>query len=193
MNRQRGKFPKKNTKRSGTKHPSGPQRKTGDLEPFIKRALTLGADDAKVIDAATIATAPWVRLKCRFGCDLYNEGHCCPPNTPTPQEMHEVIACYKRALLIHCKGVVGPSRIAVEIEREIFLAGFYKALGLGAGPCGLCKRCPPKRCAHPDQARPSMEACGIDVFATVRANGYPIEVLPNSDCRGNYYGLVLID
>jgi hypothetical protein len=38
-----------------------------------------------------------------------------------------------------------------------------------------------------------MEACGIDVFATVRANGFAIEVLRDESCRGNYYGLVLID
>jgi predicted metal-binding protein len=79
------------------------------------------------------------------------------------------------------------------MERRIFLAGFYKAFGLGNGPCQLCVRCNTKRCIHTEQARPSMEACGIDVYATVRANGYPIEVVKDSSDDANYYGLVLIE
>jgi hypothetical protein len=38
-----------------------------------------------------------------------------------------------------------------------------------------------------------MEACGIDVFATARANGFEIEVVQSKDQKGDYYGVVLID
>jgi predicted metal-binding protein len=79
------------------------------------------------------------------------------------------------------------------LEREIFLAGFYKALGFGSGPCRGCPECNFDGCRHPEDARPSMEACGIDVFATVRANGCPIEVVRDEGDEQNYYGLVLID
>ena len=160
---------------------------------FVQRACESGAHEAKIIDAATIHTAAWVRMKCRFGCELYGLGYCCPPNTPTPEEMGKVIACYDKALLFHGIKPGNLSSIAYELEREIFLAGFYKAFGLGAGPCSLCRKCPPQRCSHPDRARPSMESCGIDVYATVRENGLPIEVLRDETCRGNYYGLVLIE
>jgi hypothetical protein len=34
-----------------------------------------------------------------------------------------------------------------------------------------------KEYRHPEQARPAMEACGIDVFSTVRKAGLPIEVV----------------
>ena len=174
-----------------------PSRKPGirpdRLKPFTLRACELGANEAKIIDAATVLTAPWVRLKCRFGCELYGLGYCCPPQTPTPLEMRDVIACYEHALLYHCTKLGGTSRIAYELEREIFLSGFYKAIGLGSGPCRICRKCSPKGCTHPDRARPSMEACGIDVYTTVRANGFPIEVLKDESCQGNYYGLVLID
>jgi hypothetical protein len=37
-----------------------------------------------------------------------------------------------------------------------------------------------------------MEAAGIDVFATARAAGLPIEVVPSTDCRQNYYSLILV-
>ena len=37
-----------------------------------------------------------------------------------------------------------------------------------------------------------MEDCGIDVYATARNNGYPIEVVRDDRCPQNYYGLVLL-
>lgn len=68
-----------------------------------------------------------------------------------------------------------------------------KAFGFGAGPCWTCKECEGARCRHPESTRPSMESCGIDVFATARASGFPIEVVKNRKCDENYYGLVLIE
>jgi hypothetical protein len=38
-----------------------------------------------------------------------------------------------------------------------------------------------------------MEACGIDVFATARANGMGIEVVRNRRQGGDYYGVILVD
>lgn len=163
------------------------------LDCYIAKALELGAQGAKVIDAASIVTAAWVRLKCQFGCDGYNEGLCCPPHTPKPEETQAVIDCYCRALLIRFPKLGRPSSVIVELERDIFLAGFYKAFGFGAGPCRLCRKCHLDACPHRDKARPSMEACGIDVYATARANGFPIEVVRDRSCAQNYYGLILID
>jgi predicted metal-binding protein len=161
---------------------------------FIQQACELGAIEAKIIDPSSIVIAPWVRLKCQFGCPHYNTRHCCPPHTPTPQQTEEVIACYTRALLFHSQGMeVSPTEIVVELEHEIFLSGFYKALGFGAGPCWLCKKCNLELCVHPTRARPAMEACGIDVYATARANGFPIEVVRDRTEVPDRYGLVLIE
>ena len=160
---------------------------------FITMAKKLGASDAKIIKAATIRTGAWVKMKCRYGCDGYNTNNCCPPHTPTHTQTQEVIDCYKIALLVHNKRVSSTTGIIVRLEREIFLSGYYKALGLGAGPCQLCAECSIGECKHSYQARPSMEACGIDVFATARANGFPIVVVKNRGCEGNYYGLVMIE
>jgi len=58
---------------------------------------------------------------------------------------------------------------------------------------GLCEECSlDKGCKHPREARPSMEACGIDVFKTARTAGYPIEVVRNHTCCQNYYALLLL-
>ena len=81
-----------------------------------------------------------------------------------------------------------------ELEREAFLSGFYKAFALGAGPCYLCEDCELEEgCIHPHRARPAMEACGIDVYKTVREADFPIEVVKNRDCSQNYYGLLLLE
>ncbi len=164
-----------------------------DLKDFISRACELGATEAKVIDPASIATAAWVRLKCQFGCGGYNTSLCCPPRSPTPEQTRRVVDCYQRAILIHCKAGVDVKELVASLERAMFLAGFYKALGLGCGPCRLCEECSFQSCVHPHQARPSMEACGVDVFATARANGFPIEVVTDHLCDQNYYGVVLVD
>jgi len=164
-----------------------------DPEFLVGRAVALGAQGAKVIEAASIVTAPWVRLRCQYGCGGYNRTLCCPPFTPTPEETRRVVDCYRRAVLVHCKPGADVKELVVTLEREAFLAGFYKAFALGAGPCGLCEECNLEDCAHPSQARPAMEACGIDVFATARANGFPIEVVTDSACDQNYYGVVLVD
>ena len=164
------------------------------FDRFIQRACELGAIEAKLIDPGTVVVAPWVRLKCQYGCPHYNTRHCCPPYTPTPQETEEVLACYTLALLLHSQGMeVSPTEIVIELEREIFLSGYYKALGFGAGPCWLCKNCNPDECVRPLQARPAMEGCGIDVYATARANGFPIEVVRDRTEIPNRYGLVLIE
>ena len=86
------------------------------------------------------------------------------------------------------------NEIVPEVERDIFLRGYFKALGFGSGPCRLCDRCDTGgRCKYPYQARPSMEACGIDVFTTVRANGFGIEVVRTKRQKGDYYGVILVD
>ena len=38
-----------------------------------------------------------------------------------------------------------------------------------------------------------MEAAGIDVYATARGNGFPIDVVTDHACPQNYYGLVLVE
>ena len=164
-----------------------------DLNPFVQKAYEFGAVEAKLIDAKSVVTAPWVRMKCQFGCGGYDAGLCCPPRTPTPQQTREVIDSYDRALLIHGRLDPDTTRIATQVEREIFLSGFHKALAFGAGPCRLCRPCNLEKCNHPREARPSMEACGIDVYTTVRANGYHIQVLTDRSCERNSFGLVLID
>jgi len=166
------------------------------LEFLCKRALKLGARDCKVIKSSTVKTGSWVRNKCQYGCSGFAESLTCPPYSPTPEQTQRVLNSFKNAILIHCdsNSKKDISEIVVKIEKEAFFLGFYKAWGMGAGPCRLCSSCNLKAgCRHPEGARPSMEACGIDVYKTARNNGFKIEVVRSPRDKANYFGLVLIE
>jgi len=131
-------------------------KKTGakGLEAFARKAEALGAVKAKVIRARDVVTGEWVRWKCQFGCGAWGSSLVCPPNTPTPEQTRRMLDEYKHAVLFEA-GRREPKKIAVALEREMFLSGYYRALGLGAGPCPLCGECAfDKGCRHPDEARP---------------------------------------
>ncbi len=159
---------------------------------YAKHVKELGAKQAKVIPAKSIVVAEWVRIKCQFGCDGYGQCLTCPPHSPKPDETRAMLKYYKHALLIRGDEYTDIRAIVSTMEREIFLDGHCKAFGMGAGPCQLCNECA-EFCRHPDKTRPSLEACGIDVYTTIRSNGFPIEVLRTQSCKGNYYGIVLIE
>ena len=164
------------------------------IESVRKQALSLGALHAKVISAGKVFTGSWVRWKCRYGCDGYGSNLLCPPHSPAPEETQRMLDEYRRAILVHCATYTDVRLLIAKLERAAFLGGFYKAFGLACGPCQLCPTCAfEKGCRHPEQARPAMEACGIDVFATARAAGFPIEVVTDRSCKENYYGLLLIE
>jgi len=162
---------------------------------FIQKACELGAIEAKVVSPQQIFTAEWVRRKCQYGCDGYAEHITCPPYSPTPQETRRMLDEYKTAILIHFSSrEVEILNIVCSLERNAFLSGYYKAFGMSSGPCHLCEKCNVQKvCSHPEQARPSMEACGIDVYLTARTAGFPIEVVRDHSCPQNYYALLLLE
>jgi len=169
------------------------------LEIYCKKALELGIDGVKVIDPRSIVTAEWVRMKCQFGCPGFGTSLSCPPHTPTPDVTRKVIDSYEKAILLHRRLKKGErskgfNETVVRLEIEIFLDGYYKAWSMGSGPCRLCKECDPNGfCKHGYESRPSMEACGIDVFKTARNNGFSIEVVRTHEEERNIYGVILVE
>src|SRR5271157_3369023 len=130
--------------------------KTEKFTSYRKLALDKGIDQAVVVETSRVVTAPWVRMKCQFGCSGYGVSLCCPPRTPTPDEMRKILDSYTFGILLHRqikkggKSVERLSETAVDIERALFLDGYYKAWTLGAGPCDRCKACNMKACLHAD-------------------------------------------
>lgn len=163
-------------------------------EHFVEKALAHGALGAKVISPAAVVTAEWVRWKCQFGCDGFGSSLVCPPYSPEPAKTRLLLDQYARGILFEAPEGQAKA-IAASLERELFLAGYYKAFGMGAGPCLLCRKACAfgEGCRNAHLARPSLEACGIDVYATVRLYGFPVEVVTSRSDPQHYYGLVLVD
>lgn len=134
------------------------------MEKYIELLKSKGADLAIIIEASSVVTAPWTVYKCKFGCKGYGKNLCCPPNAPTYKETQEILNCYSEGILFRTHDIKTVTPLAVEIEKEMFLDGYYKAISFGAGDCQKCPKCNLSQCNFPGDTIPSMEACGIDVF-----------------------------
>ncbi|MDH3365942.1 MAG: DUF2284 domain-containing protein [Thermoplasmata archaeon] len=86
-------------------------------------------------------------------------------------------------------------RLVNQMETLAFKQGFYLAAGLTGGNCCLCRECVAPHsgelCRHPFEARPSMEAMGIDVVKTCKNAGLPLSLSSKENVR--WTGLVLLD
>ena len=173
-------------------------------EELWRKAFEGGACAFVPMAPSKIVTAHWIRLKCQYGCKNYGRRLTCPPYTPTPEEMRKVLDEYVRAYLIKYEGFLGfdsypPKDLKVammklslhvcdavyDMERHAFLSGYHKALSLGAHRCRRCEACALDKgstaCKFPVNARPSIEATGIDVFQTAKNAGLSCTVAPDKN------------
>ena len=162
--------------------------------------------DFKSMDPKDIVVSHWVRMKCMYGCKSYGRNASCPPNVPSVAECQQFFAAYHRAALFHfTKKVDKPedrhawtrkvNQGLLQLERAVFLAGYYKAFLLATDSCAICATCPGTRdaCKHPMAARPSPESMAVDIFATARRQHYQIQVLADYDQEMNRYAILLIE
>lgn len=172
-----------------------------DAASFCQEAKALGALHAVIVSPKNVMTAAWVRLRCQYGCPAFGQSLTCPPFSPTPEVTRRVLDEYQTCILLHSDDGSAVKRIARKLEDLVFLSGYYKAFSYGCGPCSTCKQCVAAKrsgggvpsCRHADIARPSMEAAGIDVYATAHAAGLPLEVVRTEEDQQNYYSLVLVE
>jgi predicted metal-binding protein len=93
------------------------------------------------------------------------------------------------------EGMRGMSLTLGQLEKEALYMGYRFAVALSGGCCRLCDECvgpdPASKCRHPFQARPSIEAVGIDVVATAEKAGMKVEFPAKG--KGVWTGLLLVD
>ncbi len=197
-----------------------------------KRALELGAADAKVISASSVVVEDRVVLKCKVGCSNYGKTLACPPYTPTAEEFRKIVSEYSYALFMKftSKAEAEPElqkllskpandpaltdeskeKIAkfwaswkqdkrgmlesvVALEKEAMRSGYSLAIAFVSGHCQLCEKCSleTKVCVHPELARYSEDAVGVNVRKTAKNAGieyvFPFPKNPES------FALLLID
>ena len=165
-----------------------------------------GFDDFRWVNTDKIVVGQWVRFRCMFGCQNYGKKGSCPPNVPPVDECRKMISEYGWAAVFHFEKVLENVRDYLpwsrevngelrKVERAVFLSGYYKTLLLPFDACMLCDTCAGSRaeCRNPKIARPGADALGIDVYATVRGMGYPIEVVKTYTDAMNRYAFLLVE
>lgn len=166
-----------------------------DPDEWIYAAREAGFSRAAGIAPADIVVADWPGWKCRFGCGGYGKGLQCPPYAMPPEVLRSLLTEYSRAVLVQ-GSPPGKHfhRQLLALERSAFLKGFHKALAFGAGPCTVCESCPEDGvCRNPKAARPAMEACGIDVYATAHGAGWTLDPVQDRGDWVKYIGLLLLE
>jgi predicted metal-binding protein len=123
---------------------------------------------------------------------------------PSVEECRKMIYEYENAVIFHFSI---PSEDKAdhfkllsslyELEREIFLAGYYKVFLLQYSSCILCGDCQAEgsraKCVNKVKSRPGADAMGIDIYQTAHNAGYPVQVVKNHDEATNRFGFLLID
>lgn len=154
----------------------------------------LGFGNVLPVTVDIVQLAEWAPLRCRFGCPSYGKPHC-PPNAIPPEKTGDILRDFGRAFLLEGEPPTNLfQRRVLQAERTAFLSGYYKALAFWAGPCSLCASCVDTGiCRNPKDARPSMEAAGIDVFETVRRAGLSLRTLSEKQDWAKHFALLLLE
>jgi predicted metal-binding protein len=171
---------------------------------LIELARQRGAAEAMVIDPARVVVSEAVAIKCRYGCPEFGKWRTCPPHSPAPDQTRRLLAEYQRALLVCFRAELTsgrqtpimkePQRALAKLERDLMGRGAPRALALGMGRCWQCDACQlePGPCLHPEVARPSMEACGIDVLTTVKNAGFAVSQWAEGDQAVDLVGMIFL-
>jgi len=165
---------------------------------YTKRALRMGAADALIVSIDSIIFDHRTILKCMYGCDSWNRSWVCPsaPKALMPWEAEPLLRRYSWALIIHTDNQQDSQRLSFAIESLAYTDDYYFAFSLS--DCAICETCAyqnAKPCVDPSRARPPMQGMGIDVFATARGLGLPIQTLKDQEGseKQNWYSLVFLE
>lgn len=186
----------------------------GTIAALVDLLRAAGATEVRVIPAADIVVDERVRMKCRVPlCDSFHRNLMCPPFVMSVEEFRRALAFYSKTLLLQVSApvaeggteppyaeVFAPANRLHELinlgEREAFQRGYRFAAGFIGGCCRLCERCVAadggRDCRHPFRARPSMEAVGVDVVATVERAGLSSLGFPIASSV-TWTGLILLE
>ena len=134
------------------------------------------------IDPVMLVPEERIRKYCEENkCGSYGKNYTCPPNAGSLSEIQENLKRYSYCYLFQYSQEVDLKKefkkllkskddfhkMILNIEDFVKNEGSDDVWGLIGGNCGLCDTCAiqkVKPCRHPDKARVSLEALGIDVI-----------------------------
>ena len=167
-----------------------------DTARYVALALELGAADAVPFTPDDIVFEPRTILKCMFGCEDWGKGPTCPSRAGSlmPWEYEPLLRRYGWGLIVHSPDKKIAQEASYALEQQAFLDGYYLAFSMSdCASCAECVGLKDKPCANPKKARPAFHSVGIDVFATARGMGLPIETLASEDEPQNWYAAVWVE
>ncbi|MGE0086614.1 MAG: DUF2284 domain-containing protein [Desulfococcaceae bacterium] len=187
---------------------------------MIQYVMGLDADDAKMISADSIIIKEEYVTYCDT-CEGFGKTGFCPPHTVKPEIFMQKLRKYSHALVfkinVPTEALLTYKRyrysrkihqLAADTEFFARSGRFADAMGLAAGSCKslFCaehETCsllddPAGGCRHPDSARPSMSAFGIDVFRLAESAGWEMKIItrstrPDEVPMGILIGMVLLE
>ncbi len=147
------------------------------MEKYIRETIENLCNECVAIPTSTIKFEKYVRDACKANyCGRYNKTWLCPPAVGEIEDLAKEYAKLPNAFVFST---------VHEIEDSFDIEGMFDARKdhdkvekliestvlenggklLGAGSCELCEKCtyPDAPCIFPKLAKPSVEACGIDV------------------------------
>jgi predicted metal-binding protein len=178
------------------------------LEGLQAQARSLGSSATGILPVSQLKIEERFAQMCGgpTPCPSYGLAPGCPPNAPSPeafkrqlQEFHTVLVFKIDVPVTELLGkrrlTVARSihRIAATLERSAVSRGMTKAKGMAAGSCkelfcgdeDACVVLANGRdCHHPDLARPSISAVGVDFSALAQQLGWPFGRLPSATETG---------
>jgi predicted metal-binding protein len=152
-----------------------------DVQLVREQARILGFDLCLEFDPALLVPEQRIRDYCTENrCGSYDANHMCPRRVGSLEEVEAVLQDFPQVVLLKCstlldvandrEGVIRTKlefhRLILRLERRLRRRGMTQLWGLIGGNCGLCRICTAvedKLCRHPERARTSLEAIGVDV------------------------------
>jgi len=122
------------------------------VRDITREALHRGATGVEKIEPKKhVVVKPWVRLKCRFGCNMYESSWVCPPHTLSFEEAVDFFRDYEIGLLFkftppaphtnridYVKYKNWTKVLVAGLERRCRDRNLDRAFALHSGPCTLC-------------------------------------------------------
>ncbi|MBI9084949.1 MAG: DUF2284 domain-containing protein [Desulfobacterales bacterium] len=168
-------------------------------EELLQLAVSLGASDARAIDAGQICVEDALARHClKPRCENFGLSPSCPPHVSGPAGFRKLQEKLEHAIVVR---IVLPSavlfsaerrevmgllhQIVAGIEREAVEMGYVDSKGFAGGSCktifchdhDACRRLSEDgQCRHPESARPSMSGFGINVSQLMQTCGWPAKI-----------------
>jgi predicted metal-binding protein len=158
------------------------------VEKTMDHAKQLAYSNIAKFDVSKIVFEESLRTLCESNsCGKFGTNWGCPPGCGTPEDLKNQISEYQDGIILQKIYTLSDSFDfeGMQAGNDDFDQLFYQMLdfvdkenpkryfAMKAGDCDICETCtyPDSPCVHPNKAKPSLEACCIDVTSLCKVSG----------------------